>query len=203
MFPRSPKRAPSLIQIAKPASNLKENLLMTIEERLDKFLGQAPQIAQDAYVAPGATVLGDVEVGPQSSIWPGAVLRGDINYIRIGRATNIQDCAVVHLADDHPTVLGDEVTVGHGAIVHACTLQDGVLVGMHATVMDGAVVGEGSVIGAHTLVKAGMEVPPGSLVLGAPGRVVRELVPEEIEANRTLAQKYVAVARAHAIGGKA
>ena len=174
---------------------------MDIRERLDRFLGRTPQVADDAYVAPSATVLGDVELGPQSSVWPGAVLRGDINFIRVGRATNIQDCAVVHLADDHPAILGDEVTVGHAAVVHACTLEDGVLVGMHATVLDGALVGEGSVIGAHTLVKAGMEVPAGSLVLGVPGRVVRQLSAEEVQANHALAQKYVAVARAHASAG--
>jgi len=174
---------------------------MDIEERLKRFLGRGPRIAENAYVAPGATVVGDVELGPHSSIWPGAVLRGDINFIRVGRATNVQDCGVVHLSDDHPAILGDEVTVGHAAVVHACTLEDGVLVGMHATVLDGAVVGEGSVVGAHTLVKAGMEVPAGSLVLGVPGRVARQLSAGEMEANRALAQKYVAVARAHASAG--
>ena len=171
---------------------------MNTEERLERFLGSKPVVSEDAYIAPGATVLGDVELGPQSSVWPSAVLRGDINFIRVGRATNIQDGAIVHLSDEYPSVLGDEVTVGHAAVVHACKIDDGVLIGMHATILDGSVVGEGSIIGAHTLVKSGMEVPPGSLVLGAPGRVVRQLSADEIKANRALAQKYVAVARAHA-----
>ena len=139
---------------------------MNIEERLERFLGSKPVVSEDAYIAPSATVVGDVELGPQSSVWPNAVLRGDINYIRVGRATNIQDGAIVHLSDEHPAVLGDEVTVGHAAVVHACKIEDGVLVGMHATILDGSVVGEGSIIGAHTLVKTGMKVPPGSLVLG-------------------------------------
>lgn len=171
---------------------------MNTEGRLERFLGSKPVVSEDAYIAPGATVLGDVELGPQSSVWPSAVLRGDINYIRVGRATNIQDGAIVHLSDEHPAVLGDEVTIGHAAVVHACKIEDGVLVGMHATILDGSVVGEGSIIGAHTLVKSGMEVPPGSLVLGVPGRIVRQLSTDEIKANRALAQKYVAVARAHA-----
>ena len=119
---------------------------MNIEERLERFLGSKPVVSEDAYIAPSATVVGDVELGPQSSVWPNAVLRGDINYIRLGRATNIQDGAIVHLSDEHPAVLGDEVTVGHAAVVHACKIEDGVLVGMHATILDGSVVGEGSIM---------------------------------------------------------
>ena len=170
---------------------------MTLQERLKRYLGQAPQIDPSAYVAPGATILGDVTIGPQSSIWPGTVLRGDINSIKIGEASNVQDGTIIHLADDYPTIIGDYVTIGHAAVVHACTLEDEVLVGMHATILDGAVIGKGSIIGAHTLVKSGMIVPPGSLVLGVPGKIVRNLTPEEQAANRALAEKYIAVSSAH------
>ena len=142
--------------------------------------------------------MGDVELGPQSSVWPKAVLRGDINYIRVGRATNIQDGAIVHLSDEHPAVLGDEVTVGHAAVVHACKIEDGVLVGMHATILDGSVVGEGSIIGAHTLVKTGMKCHQVVWCWGCQDELCRQLSADEIKANRALAQKYVAVARAHA-----
>jgi carbonic anhydrase/acetyltransferase-like protein (isoleucine patch superfamily) len=170
---------------------------MTLQERLKRYLGQVPQIDPSAYVAPGATILGDVTIGPQSSIWPGAVLRGDINSIKIGEASNVQDGTIIHLADNYPTIIGDYVTIGHAAVVHACTLEDEVLVGMHATILDGAVVGKGSIIGAHTLVKSGMIVPPGSLVLGVPGKIVRNLTPEEQASNRALAEKYIQVSRAH------
>jgi gamma-carbonic anhydrase len=170
---------------------------MTIEERLKRFLGSVPQLDPTAYVAPDATLLGDVVLGPDSSVWPGCVLRADINAICIGEGTNIQDGAVVHIADEYPTILGDYVTVGHSAVVHACTIENEVLVGMHATILDGAVIGKGSIIGAHTLVKAGMKVPAGSLVLGIPGVVVRPLSESECRANRTLAEKYICVAAAH------
>ena len=172
---------------------------MTLQERLERNLGQTPQIHPSAYIAPGSTVLGDVVIGEQSSVWPGAVLRGDINSIRIGDCTNIQDGAILHLADDYPTILGNHVTVGHAAVVHACTVEDEVLIGMHATILDGAVIGKGSIIGAHTLVKAGMQVPPGSLVLGVPGRIQRQLTPEEQANNLALAEKYLQVSAAHKI----
>ena len=170
---------------------------MTLQERLDRYLGQAPRIDPSAYIAPGATILGDVQIGPRSSIWPGAVLRGDINYIRIGHSSNVQDGSIIHLADDYPTIIGDYVTIGHAAVVHACTLEDEVLVGMHATILDGAVIGKGSIIGAHTLVKSGMIVPPGSLVLGVPGKIQRQLTLEEQASNRALAEKYIGVSSAH------
>jgi len=172
---------------------------MTLQERLERYLGQTPQIHPSAYIAPGSTALGDVVIGEQSSVWPGAVLRGDINSIRIGDCTNIQDGAILHLADDYPTILGNHVTVGHAAVVHACTVEDEVLIGMHATILDGAVIGKGSIIGAHTLVKAGMQVPPGSLVLGVPGRIQRQLTPEEQANNLALAEKYLQVSAAHKI----
>ena len=170
---------------------------MTIQERLQHFLGQSPRVDPSAYIAPGATVLGDVEISKNSSIWPGAVLRGDINSIRIGENSNVQDCAVIHLADNHPAILGNNVTVGHGAVVHACTVEDNVLVGMNATILDGAVIGKGSIIAANSLVKMGMEVPPGSLVAGVPGKVLRTLTQEEQDHNTALAEKYIHVSTAH------
>lgn len=143
------------------------------------------------YLAKTAVVVGDVELGDRSSVWYGAVLRGDINRIVVGRHSNIQDNAVLHLADDFPCILGDWVTVGHSANVHACTIEDECLVGMGATVLDGAVVGTQSLIGANALVTPGMVVPAGSLVLGSPARVVRALKPEERAGLRHWAEKYV------------
>ena len=134
-------------------------------------------IGQNVYIARGAVVVGDVTIGDHSSVWYNAVLRGDINRIVVGHHTNIQDNAVLHLADDYPCVVGDYVTVGHSAIVHACTVGDEVLIGMGATILDGAVIGEQSLIGANALVTQSSQIPSGSLVLGSPARVVRPAVP--------------------------
>jgi carbonic anhydrase/acetyltransferase-like protein (isoleucine patch superfamily) len=172
---------------------------MTIQERLGRHLRRTPSIHPSAYIAPGATVLGDVTVGKNSSIWPGAVLRGDINSIRIGANSNVQDCAVIHVADDYPAIIGDHVTVGHGAVVHACKIADKVLVGMNSTILDGAEIGKGSIIAANSLVKMGMSVPPDSLVAGVPGKVIRQLSTEEVENNKALAGKYIHVSAAHRV----
>jgi gamma-carbonic anhydrase len=168
-----------------------------LAQRLEKFLGQAPRIDMMAYVAPQAVVIGDVRLGARSSVWPGAVLRGDINFIEVGEGTNIQDGAVVHLADDFPAVIGRFVTVGHLAVVHACVVEDECLIGIHATILDGAVIGAQSIVGAGALVTKGMKVPPGSLVLGAPAKVVRELTSAERAGLRESAEKYIQVAGAH------
>jgi len=137
-------------------------------------------------------VLGDVTLGDHSSIWYNAVLRGDINRIVVGHHTNIQDNAVLHLADEYPCIVGDHVTVGHSAIVHACRVGDEVLIGMGAVILDGALIGKQSLIGAKALVKQGMKVPPGSLVLGAPAKVVRKLTRDERAGLKYWATKYVA-----------
>src|SRR6266446_4493704 len=150
-----------------------------LEQQFETFLRKTPSLGNGVYIAKGAVVLGDVSIGDHSSVWYNAVVRGDINRIAIGHHSNIQDNAVLHLADDFPCVLGNYVTVGHGAIVHACTVGDEVLVGMGSTIMDGAVIGEQSVIGAGAVVTQGTKVPPGSLVLGTPARIVRELSQEE------------------------
>ena len=133
-----------------------------------------PRVASSAFVDESAQVIGDVEIGEDSSVWMNAVLRGDVNRIRIGDRTNIQDASVLHgMGETHATLLGDEVTVGHGAILHGCVVEDRCLIGMGAIVLNGAVVGAGSIVAAGTLVAEGTAIPPGSLVMGSPGRVRR------------------------------
>jgi gamma-carbonic anhydrase len=171
---------------------------MTIQERLERYLGRTPDTQGALFVAPNATVVGDVTLGARSSVWYGCVLRGDINRIEIGEGTNIQDLTMVHLADDFGVSIGRHCTVGHSAIVHACTIGDECLVGMGATVLDGAVIGDQCIIGANALVTQRFEAPAGSLVLGAPAKVVRALTPEERGGIRRWAEKYIEVAKAHA-----
>ncbi len=155
----------------------------------------APRIAADAYVASDATIVANVEVGPEASVWHQAVLRGDIAPIVIGAQSNVQDGAVVHVADEFPAVIGRLVTVGHKAIVHACTIGDEVLVGMGAIILDGARVGTRSIIGANATVKQDMEIPPGSLVLGTPAKIVRVLSDAEQDEIKTWALRYVRLSR--------
>src|SRR5476651_897113 len=163
-----------------------------LDKQLDKFLRKKPALGKNIFIAKTATVIGDVTLGAHSSVWYGAVLRGDINRIVVGHHSNIQDNAVLHLADDFPCLLGNWVTVGHGAIVHACTVGDETLVGMGAVILDGAVIGTQSLIGAKALVTQGTKIPPGSLVLGAPAKVVRPLTKKERAGLKWWAQKYVA-----------
>lgn len=158
---------------------------------IEPYDGIWPEIAESAFLAASADVIGRVRIGDESSIWYNTTLRGDINEIVIGPRSNVQDNAVVHLADEYGCYLGELVTVGHGAIVHACEIKDEVLVGMGATVLDGVVVGERSIIGANALVTGGMEIPPGSLVLGSPGKVVRALTRKEQDGVKVWAEKYV------------
>lgn len=170
---------------------------MIFSDRLARYLAAAPAIHPTAFVAPGAAVIGAVTLGEESSVWFQTVLRGDINRITIGPRSNVQDGAVVHLADDFGTTVGELVTVGHKAILHACTVADEVLVGMGAIILDGAEIGARSIIGAGALVTGGKKIPPGSLVLGSPGKVVRTLSLEEQAGIRVWAEKYVALARAY------
>jgi gamma-carbonic anhydrase len=162
--------------------------------QLDTFLCRKPRLGKEVYIAPGAVVLGDVTLGDHASIWYNAVLRGDINRIVVGHHSNVQDNAVLHLADKFGCILGNYVTVGHLAMVHACSVGDEVLVGMGAIILDGVVVGQQSIIGARALVTQGTQIPPGSLVLGSPAKVVRELTPEERGGLKGMAEKYVKVA---------
>ena len=154
-------------------------------------LRRGPRIHPSAFVVPGATVIGDVTVEAESSVWFGAVLRGDINRIVIGAQTNLQDGVIVHLADAFPAIVGERVTVGHGAIVHACNVDDEVLIGMGAIILDGAEIGARSIIGANALVTGGMKIPPGSLVVGSPAKVVRQLDQSEQARIARWAVKYV------------
>jgi len=174
---------------------------MTIQQRLAQFLGKTPDVSGAIFVAPNATVMGDVTLGRQSSVFYGAVLRGDINRIVVGEGSNLQDNVVVHLSDDAGVRIGDHVTVGHAAIIHACTIDDGCLIGMGATILDHAHIGADSLVGANALVPQGFSCPPGSLVFGSPARVVRALTDEERGAGRRLAAKYREVAKAHAAHG--
>ncbi|HWL16089.1 MAG TPA: gamma carbonic anhydrase family protein [Opitutus sp.] len=172
---------------------------MTVEERLERHLSKSPDVARANWIAANATVIGDVTLGPLSSVFYGAVLRGDIARIVVGEGSNIQDNAVVHLADDLDAVIGAWCTIGHAAIVHACTIEDECLIGMGATVLDGARIGARSIVGAGAVVTPRTIVPPGSMVLGAPAKVTRALSAAEQSALKGWAEKYVAVSKAHAL----
>jgi carbonic anhydrase/acetyltransferase-like protein (isoleucine patch superfamily) len=152
-------------------------------------------INASAYVAPGAVVLGDVTIGEGSSIWFGAVVRGDSAPIQIGRDTNVQDGSIVHADPDFPCTIGDRVTLGHGAIVHGATVEDDCLIGMRATVMNGAKIGRGSIVAVGSIVTEGTEVPPGSVVMGQPAKVKRQVSERDAERIRHAAKHYVAAAK--------
>ena len=158
---------------------------------IEPFEDHWPEIDESAFVAASADLIGRVRIGAEASVWYNSTLRGDIHEVVIGPRSNVQDNAVLHVESDRGCYLGELVTIGHGAIVHACTVKDEVLVGMGATVLDGAVIGERSIIGANTLVTMDTVVPPGSLVLGSPGKVVRLLSEEEQAGVKVWAQKYV------------
>ncbi len=153
--------------------------------------GITPTIAETAFVAPNATVIGDTEIGPDSGIWFNVVVRGDVNVIRIGARTNVQDGTVIHVTGGgDPTLIGDDVTIGHAAVLHACTLQDRAFVGMQACVMDGAVVESDAMIAAGALVTPGKRVPSGQLWAGSPARCMRDLTEAEIAGIRASADRY-------------
>jgi carbonic anhydrase/acetyltransferase-like protein (isoleucine patch superfamily) len=152
------------------------------------------------WVAPGAAIIGDVEIGADSSVFYGAVLRGDVERISIGERTNIQDQATLHVsADRYSTVLGNEITVGHRAVVHGCTVRDGALIGIGAIVLDGAEIGENSWVAAGAVVTPGTRIGSGMLAVGVPAREMRRLLPEEIELQRARTLRYVDTARSHAL----
>jgi carbonic anhydrase/acetyltransferase-like protein (isoleucine patch superfamily) len=159
---------------------------------LRPYRGRLPVVHATAYVDASAQVIGDVEIGEESSVWMNVVIRGDVNYIRIGRRSNVQDGTVVHVMHDtHPTMVGDEVTIGHGAIVHGCSIASRVLIGMGAIVLNGASIGEDCIIAAGTLVTEGAVIPPRSLVMGSPGKVRRALSDAEAASIREYSANYV------------
>jgi carbonic anhydrase/acetyltransferase-like protein (isoleucine patch superfamily) len=157
-----------------------------------KYRGRTPQIAATAYVDDQAVVIGDVSIGDHASVWPCVVIRGDVHFIRIGARTNIQDGSVLHvMRDTHPLILGDDVTVGHGVVLHGCTIESRCLIGMGSIVLNGAKIGAGSIVAAGTLVPEGTVVPPGSLFMGHPGKFRRALTSEDQQTIDAYAQRYV------------
>lgn len=169
-------------------------------QRIQLFAAAAPKIAVSAYIAPGAALIGDVTLCDFSSVWFQTTLRADINRIVVGPRSNIQDGAVLHLSDEFGTILGERVTVGHCAVLHACTVDDEVLVGMNAVVLDGARIGARSIIGANALVTGGTIIPPGSLVLGSPAKVIRQLSTAEQAGLASWADRYVTLSEAYRNG---
>lgn len=159
---------------------------------LRPYKGVLPRVHETVYVDGSAQVIGDVEIGEASSVWMNVVIRGDVNYVRIGRRTNVQDGTVVHvMGGTHPTTIGDDVTIGHGAIVHGCTLHDRILIGMGAILLNGVEVGEDSIVAAGTLLPEGTRIPPRSLAMGSPGKVRRELSESDIASIRQYSERYV------------
>jgi carbonic anhydrase/acetyltransferase-like protein (isoleucine patch superfamily) len=165
---------------------------------LRPYRGRRPEVHPTAYVDDSAQVIGDVEIGADSSVWMNVVIRGDVNAIRIGARSNVQDGTVVHVMHEtHPTRIGDDVTIGHAAIVHGCTVSSRVLIGMGAILLNGASIGEDSIVAAGTLVTEGTEIPSRSLVMGSPGRVVRSLRDTEIASILEYSGNYVRYKRTY------
>jgi len=164
-----------------------------------KFKKWFPKISKKAWVAPSADIIGNVKIGADSSVWFGVVIRGDVHKIRIGKRTSIQDLSMIHvkkkkkedMSDGNPTIIGDDVTVGHKVMLHGCTIENGCLIGMSATILDGAVIGKGSIVGAHSLVTSNKVFPPHSLIMGSPAKVVKTLNDEEVANLIAHAGRYV------------
>ncbi len=157
-----------------------------------RYKEKLPDVDDSAYIEDSAQIIGDVVIGEESSVWFNAVVRGDVNYIRIGQKTNVQDGSVLHVTKEtHPLIIGDEVTVGHNVTLHGCTIRDRCLIGMGAVVLDGARVGEDAIVGAGALVTENMVVEPKTLVVGVPARPVRELTHDEVARIRKSAKNYI------------
>lgn len=162
------------------------------------YKGVVPKIGKDVFLAEGSFVIGDVEIGDNSSIWFNTVVRGDVNYIRIGNSTNIQDLTMVHVTTaKYPTIIGDNVTIGHRAMVHGCVIGNNCLIGMGAIILDGVKIGNNCLVAAGSLVTQGKEFPDGVLIMGSPAKVVRELTEEEIKGFQRLADHYSALAKSY------
>ncbi len=164
-----------------------------------KFHGWTPQLAKNTWIADGASVIGRVKMGRDSAVWFGCVIRGDVHHITIGDRSNIQDLSMIHvthhkkadMSDGNPTVIGNDVTVGHRVMLHGCTIEDACLIGMSATILDGAVIGKESIVGAGSLVTKNKKFPPRSLIMGSPAKLVRELRDEEVKELYASASRYV------------
>ena len=165
------------------------------EDHVHKHLAALPKIHPTAYLSPQAYLSGDIEIGEQASIWPFASLRGDIAPIRIGAYSNVQDGAVLHVAEDTPAVVGEWVTIGHKAVVHACTVGNNVLIGMGAIILNEAHIADNCIIGANALITSNTKIPPGSLVIGSPAKIVRQLSDEEQKSIRIWADHYLVLSR--------
>ena len=164
-----------------------------------KFKKWFPKIKKSAWIAPSADVVGNVKIGKDSSIWFGAIVRGDVHKIRIGKRTSIQDLSMIHvthykkddMSDGNPTIIGNDVTIGHKVMLHGCTIKNGCLIGMSATILDGAVIGKGSIVGAHSLVTQNKVFPPYSLIMGSPAKVVKTLSKDDAQGLIEHAKRYV------------
>lgn len=163
----------------------------------EDFLKASPSIHPEAFVAAGARITGDVRLAAGASVWYNCVLRGDLNFISVGENTNIQDGSILHVVGSRPCVVGDRVTIGHGAILHACTVESGCLIGMGAILLSGAVIGRGSVIGAGALIRENTVVEPFSLWVGMPARFIRPVSEQTLAENLVIAERYVEAARRH------
>ena len=168
---------------------------------IHNFKDMTPKLGTNTWVAPSADVIGDVSCGVDCSIWFGTVIRGDVHYIKIGDRVSVQDLSMIHvthhkgkerkIGDGNPTIVGDDVTIGHRVMLHGCTIEDACLIGMSATILDGAVIGKESIVGANSLVTKNKKFPPRSLIMGAPAKVVRELTDEEVKELYASATRYV------------
>src|SRR3954469_20320502 len=160
---------------------------------LRPYRGQVPRVHPSAFIDDSAQVIGDVEIGDESSVWMCVVIRGDVNRVRIGSRSNVQDGTIVHvMKDTHAALIGNDVTIGHAAVVHGCTIEDRCLIGMGAILLNGVIVGSGSIVAAGTLLPEGTQVPPRSLVMGSPGKVRRSLTDADLEEIQMFADRYVA-----------
>ncbi|MEZ4385042.1 MAG: gamma carbonic anhydrase family protein [Nannocystaceae bacterium] len=199
--------ATSVVKVDGPPAGVEalEERLASLRARhpgalIERYLDRVPKLGERVRIAPGAAIVGDVELADDVSVWYGCVLRGDVQRIEVRARSNVQDGTVVHLGDDDGVLIDEEVVIGHRAVIHGCRIGAGTLVGIQATILDGAVIGEGSVIGASALVTAGAVIPPRSLVLGVPGKVVKRLTAADEAFHRGLAGKYVRLAHNYRVG---
>ncbi len=168
---------------------------MHFVKKTDSYLTQIPEVGSGSWISVKSTLIGAVKIGKNCSVWPNAVIRGDINSIVLGDQTNVQENAVLHVSEEYSLAVGSGVTIGHNAVVHGCTIEDGCLIGMGAIILDGVVVGKNCLIGAGSLLTMGTNVPEGSLVLGAPGKVVRKLTGKDLDYIYQSAESYVQLAK--------